>query len=279
MGNIHNNIIYAVLVLLLVMIATGCNDNGSSNSVPMEPSTSNTSEQSNSISRTTTDGQELISSSNINHDVGIHVTGAGVITVEPDIAVLSVSIETTNKSLSISSIKNAKSTELVLKVLKANDVNEEDIKTQRYSTQPVYKYTQEEGQKLQGYKVTNSLQITLRTISNNIGPIIDELVSSAGNDIRINQINFRKEDTSSALRQARILAAQNAIEIAELYALEMGLTRWKLLYVVDQNSSRYPEKDSFAMAEAGLTARSTPTTIIPGGYDITATIRVVFAIN
>ena len=87
MGNIHNNIIYAVLVLLLVMIATGCNDNGSSNSVPMEPSTSNISEQINSISRTTTDGQGLISSSNINHDVGIHVTGAGVITVEPDIAV------------------------------------------------------------------------------------------------------------------------------------------------------------------------------------------------
>ena len=276
MRNLHRNLIFAVLAFTLVIsTTTGCNSDNSSNTASQEQLAGNISSQVTSSLRNANGGLSAMTSSNL----GIHVTGSGTVAVEPDIGVLSIAIETTNRSLSISSIRNAKSTDLILKTLKANDIDEEDIKTKQYSTQPVYKYTQESGQKLQGYKVTNALQITLRSIGRSIGPVIDELVNAAGDDIRINRIDFQKEDTSEAVKQARILAAKNAIEIAELYAKELGVMRGELLYVVDQNSSHYPEKSPLVMAEAGLMARSAPTTIMPGDYEVTATIRVVFAID
>ena len=259
-----------VLSVFLLLFLLGCSEG---NEKPIEKPAAVNTEEFPSITRTSSSSLGSITTSSS----GIHVSGSGSVVVEPDITILSLATETINRSLSNAASQNARTTNKILSILRSNNVTLDDIKTQRYSTQPVYKYTQQEGQKLQGYKVTNSLQVTLRSVDESIGSVIDELAAVSGSDdLRINQISFQKEDTSDAIRKARVLAAQNAIEIADLYAKEMGVKRGPLLYVVDQNSSQYPQKEMAVMADM---ARSAPTPILAGDYNVQVTIRAVFGIN
>ena len=264
---IKTALLFAIALLFLLAGCTGSNSSTSNQPAIMNSNTST------SAPRTLEQSLGSVSTSNS----GIHVSGSGSVVVEPDITILSLAVESTNRSLSNAASQNARTSNKILTLLKGFNVNVNDIKTQRYSTQPVYRYTQQEGQKLEGYKVSNNLEVTLRSIDENIGIIIDELVQVTGSDdLRINQISFQKEDTAEAVKQARTLAAQNAIEIADLYASEMGVSRGSLLYIADQNSSQYPKNEIAMMADI---ARSATTPIIAGDYKIEVTIRAVFSIN
>lgn len=221
---------------------------------------------------------------------GIQTTGVGVVEVTPDIAVISLGVETLEATVTEARDKAATAIDAMIASLEADGVSEDDMKTQYFNIQPEYTYEQivetlsngervtRSERKLIGYRVTNTLSVTVRDLDN-IGDIVDGAVTAGGDATRLNGISFTLEDGSDVEQEARIAALEDALAKANLYAEKLSAVRGKLVSVVETSGSVYPEvKREFDFA--GAAQGSVPTTaIIAGSLQVTVTVQAVFAID
>ena len=125
---------------------------------------------------------------------GIWVNGEGSVTVVPDVAVLSLGVETQAATVAQAQAQAAEAMDVVMTELENWGINESDIKTQYYSIYPVKRYNN--GQEfLIGYRVTNTVTAKVRQVDDT-GAIIDTVVRAGGDTIRINNIYFTVDDPS-----------------------------------------------------------------------------------
>ena len=73
----------------------------------------------------------------------IHVTGSGSVVGEPDIATLHLGVSVEKKTVAEAREAAAVVMTAVIASLKANDIAENDIQTERFSIYPQYDYTEE----------------------------------------------------------------------------------------------------------------------------------------
>jgi uncharacterized protein YggE len=100
------------------------------------------------------------------------VTGSGTVYAKADIANLNIGLNTGAKKTAAEATKEStnKMNEIVAQ-LQALGVEEKDIKTTGYNLNPVYNYTNERGQELVGYEVSQNLTLKIRDLAK-IGDII-----------------------------------------------------------------------------------------------------------
>lgn len=195
------------------------------------------------------------------------VNGVGLVKVEPNMAVVNLSVITENISLEIAQAENAIKSTAVINELHQMGIPSEQIRTASYNIEPQYDYVNGK-QVFRGYKVTNTLSVTIKDVTK-VGEIIDHATSSGAN--RVDNVIFTVEDTSIYYNQALNLAIKNAVQ----KALEIGNT---LGVVVDKVPSKITEESYAAAFEQGsmmkLAAPTTP--ILPGLINITARIETFF---
>lgn len=220
------------------------------------------------------------------NSTGIHVTGSGKVTIDPDIATISMGVE--GFALAVAEARQIAADALtaMLASLDANGVPQDDVRTTFFNIQPEYEWREiiESGLRnservLTGYRVTNSLTITARDLDR-VGDVIDGLATAGGDATRINGISFDIEDRAAAQEQARLLALRDAVAKADVYASETGVGRGKLVFVTE-TSFAAPQSRAFAvesMAADGAFAGA-PTPIVAGDLDVTVTVSAVFAID
>ena len=116
---------------------------------------------------------------------GIHVTGFGSVSLEPDLAIMKIGIESFSKTVSEARETAAEAMDSVKATLLENRVAEKDIQTRRFNIYPRYdyeevvvggKYTSK--QILSGYIVSNSANVKLREIDR-IGEVVDDVAKAA----------------------------------------------------------------------------------------------------
>lgn len=220
---------------------------------------------------------------------GINASGVGVVSAKPDIAVMSLGVETFAATVSAARDEAANAMADMLASLRAAGVSDGDLETKFFNIQPEYTFEQvtstlENGEritkserKLVGYRVTNTLSVTIRDLDN-IGSIVDGAVDEGGDATRLNNISFTLDDGSAAEEQARIAALEDAVAKAELYALMTGVTRGKLVSVVEISGTRFPQ---VARAESSALdlAAAVPTALIAGDLEVRVTVQTVFGID
>lgn len=221
---------------------------------------------------------------------GIQAVGVGVVEVKPDIAIMSLGVETLEATVTEARDKAATAIDAMIASLKANGVADDDMETQYFNIQPEYTYEQvsevlsngeritRSERKLIGYRVTNTLSVKVRDLDN-VGKVVDGAVTAGGDATRLNGISFTLDDGSSVEADARVAALEDALAKATLYAEKLGATRGKLVSVVETTGTVYPdvkrEFDFAGAAEAGV-----PTTsIIAGALQVRVTVQTVFAID
>lgn len=162
----------------------------------------------------------------------ITVTGTASVETEIDQIHLSISIETRNKDITISSSENAEKMTKVIAALKENGINEKDISTSNYN---IYedRYSKDNSTE---YVVHNTINILFYD-SAKTGSIIDIAVKNGANNI--SSLNFSSSKTHEGKKQARLLAIKNADEKANLMASASGLTVGKALNIVEGSSNSY----------------------------------------
>ncbi len=209
-------------------------------------------------------------------NIGIWVSGLGTVTVVPDVAVLTLGVETQATTIAQAQEQAASAMDAVMAELDDWGIAEEDIKTQYYNIYPVRRW--DNGQEiLIGYRVTNMVTVKIREVDNT-GAIIDDAVRAGGDAIRINSIAFTVDDPSAYYDEARGKAMTDAEAKAQQMADLAGVTLGKPTYISEGGGYiPVPYYDTYKVtAEAG----SVPTTPISAGEtEIRLSVQVVYSIK
>lgn len=222
---------------------------------------------------------------------GIQATGVGVVEAQPDIAIISLGVETFAATVSAARGEAATAMDAMITELRAAGVDDDDLETQYFNIQPEYTYDQvsttlENGERitrserrLVGYRVTNTLSVTIRDLDN-IGSIVDSVAEAGGDATRLNNISFTIDDGSALEAQARELALRDAVAKADLYASATGVDRGKLVAIVETSGTQYPQvAKAESFSGATFDGAAPATQILAGDLQVRVTVQTVFGID
>ena len=214
---------------------------------------------------------------------GIWVTGHGAVTIEPDLALLNLGVETRAKTVEEARAEAAAAMTAIINALKDRGVADRDIQTRYFNIYPEYSYPEvyEDGyrynkQVLTGYRVSNNVVAKVRDMDA-VGVTIDDVVAAGGDATRIQSIQFTVDDPSAAQTQAREDAVLDAVAKAQQFATLTGVTRGALLYIAESGASAPVTYDYGVRAES-FAADGASTPISLGEMEIHVYVQAVFAI-
>lgn len=221
---------------------------------------------------------------------GIQSTGVGVVKAKPDIATMILGVETIGATVTEARTEAAIAMDGMLTALRRLNVEDDHLATTFFNIEPEYTFEQvietlangerisRSERRLVGYRVTNTLSVTVRDLDN-LGTIIDATVDAGGDATRLNGISFTVDDGLALEVQARTLALQDAVTKADLYASETGVSRGTLVSIVETSGNQFANvarAQSVALAFDG----AAPTTqILAGIFEVRVTVRLIFAID
>jgi uncharacterized protein YggE len=198
----------------------------------------------------------------------ITVSAQGVVKVVPDavrINATATSVAATSKEALAATAKTATA---VRAALKAAKIDTKDIATQSISVYPEYKYTNDGGSTLTGYRASQSFTITVRA-ADTAGALVDALVAAGGENLQINGATPFVLDSTKSLEAARAAAVKSAKAKASSYAKLMGVKLGKVNYLVENSSpTNYVPVMGVAKAE------NDATVIDLGQQDVTIAVTV-----
>jgi uncharacterized protein YggE len=148
----------------------------------------------------------------------LQVTGTSQKEVTPDVARITFSINSVNANLEKAKNDNTQIANRVFANLKEQGVTKEQIKTNTYQVDPIYNYEKDKLPKLEGYRVTNSLEI--RTSIDQVGILVNELTSAGANEI--NSIRFEAANEADSKNEALKDAVADALKKAEVIAAALN---------------------------------------------------------
>ncbi|WP_068502879.1 SIMPL domain-containing protein [Paenibacillus kribbensis] len=138
----------------------------------------------------------------------INVSGSGEILVKPDIAYLSIGVQSEGNTAAAAQKANAAKISKVTQLLKEKwSISADDIQTSQFYVQPNYIYNEKEGQKLKGYIANHTLSVKYRNLDK-IGQLLDEATSSGANNV--DNVQFSVENPSVYEEEAIGKALGNA---------------------------------------------------------------------
>src|SRR5680860_309248 len=149
------------------------------------------------------------------------VSGSGTVYAKADIANLTVGLKTERKKTAAEATsENTLKMNNIIQAVKDLGVLDKDIKTTNYRLSPVYNWTENEGQELVGYDVSQDVTLKVRDLES-ISLIIAETTKVGAN--QVGNINFTIDDEFELKNDARELAIIKAKEKAALIANQSGL--------------------------------------------------------
>ena len=208
----------------------------------------------------------------------IYVSGNAIAFSKPDEVIVSLGIETSNKTATDALKSNSILMNNVLNSLYNNGVMKNETSTSSFSLIPEYNYSETGTERLIGFSVSNILTIKSYNLSN-ISNWIDVAVSNGVN--RINNIVFTiSEEKFADIKKNLIAQAINDAKIkAEIAASALGLniTGVKKIDILETGASPLPEfpymyeKNRLAQSDLG----SAPP-ILVGEQQISASVDIIF---
>jgi len=207
----------------------------------------------------------------------ITVSGHSQVNASPDIAELSIAVETAAATADAAIADNANRSVLVGAAIRARIRSDDTLTTSGYSLEPRYdnsKVGQSSEPKIVGYVARNEVKVEFRSLDQ-AGAIIDAAIEAGGN--RVNHLNFTLSDRNQALRIALERAGAEAQAQAESIAKSLGV---KLVRVLQANSSGMPlpQPRFKTYGLAAMEARAA-TPIEPGNVQVHATLDVTYEIE
>jgi len=219
---------------------------------------------------------------------GIWVQGRGRVTFEPDLAVLTLTVEAQEKTVEEARARSAEAMGRVREALRSLGVAGRDIQTVAFSIQPVYRWrervepdgTRTGEQVLVGYQVIHTVQVKVRDLER-VGEAVDRSVSAGGDRLRVQGVDFTVEDPSVYQAQARALAVQDALARARQFADLTGVALGPLRYITEFGPVVPVVREAVAMREAMPVPMpgEAPTPIAPGELSVEVQVQAVFDIR
>lgn len=210
----------------------------------------------------------------------LSVSGEGKVYVIPDLATIDLSIVNEgNEASDIKAIisKNTNAMNGLITDIKGLGIDEKDIKTIQYSLTPQYNWTEDRGQVFIGYKLTNTILVTIRDFTK-IGDVLGK-ANDRGTNL-IGNISFSVEDPEKAQQEARMQAIEKAKQKAEDIAKASGIKLGKLINVQDSYTPRYYDSAyKSAVAPSGLGGSTPSPEIQSGQQEVDSTVILIYRVK
>jgi hypothetical protein len=208
----------------------------------------------------------------------IEVNGTGEARTTPDVANLSLQVETHAATAEETSSKNAALAQKVVNELKDKLAGKGTVVTGDYSLNPEYGENNHPRQKpvITGYSAQNTITVETTELSL-LGSLIDGAISAGAN--RINYLNFGLRDDTKAREQAIADASKDAQAQARALAASLNV---KLKRVV--RASTVPERGPILpmarMAAGSFAANANaPTPVEASEVTVSATVSLTYEIE
>lgn len=209
----------------------------------------------------------------------ITVVGQGSTRIKPDIARISIGVETLAETVKEAVQQNESQMTAILAALKASGIAEKDIQTTNYSIyferppeMPVSTEPSTEKAKIQ-YRVSNMVNVTVRDLDK-VGDVLDAVIEAGANNIW--GVSFSLEDPKDAQAEARAKAIADAEARAKALAELSGVTLGPVLSVSEVIGGGVIPVP-VAVAERAAVAGGGP--ISPGELEITYQVQVSYFIT
>ncbi len=276
----------AAIVAVAALLA-GCQlDDGSAAGEPTRINTAGVSAGNAALFGIAQGAQQRTSLATATNGQGeIHVTGQGKVSIEPDLAVLNLGVETRGATVSEAREAAAAAMAAVMESLTSEGVEDKDIQTSRFDINDDREWQEitENGVRtsksvLVGYRVRNNLTVKVRDLDS-VSAVIDGAAEAGGDAIRFNGLNFTAEDLSPVMTQLREDAVNDAKSKAQHFAdlAEVGLGN--LIFISDGTVARPLYRESFAFAAAAPAPQAFDTGISRGELEVTMSVQSVFTIE
>jgi uncharacterized protein YggE len=204
----------------------------------------------------------------------IEVSGYGEVRATPDVAHLSVQIETHAATAEECSSRNAALAQKVVQQLKNKLAGKGTVLTGDYSLTPEYSEPQpRQKPAIVGYIAQNTITVETNELAL-LGALIDGAIAAGAN--RINYLNFALRDDTKPREEAITAASKDAQAQAQALAASLGV---KLRRVVKASTlpQRGPIMPMGRESFAASAAVSTP--IEPNQVTISATVSLTYEIE
>ena len=218
-----------------------------------------------------------------NEPPSLNVTGTGISKTNADTVNLTVTVESKNVSADDASSTNASISQKVTDALKSNGIQDKDIQTSGFNIFPDYEYDDTQKKSiLVGYVVTNTLDITVRKISE-VGNIIDLVVSKSDknekNTISVGSVRFSLEDIDSSLTESLQKAVQDARKKANIVAnaANKNITGVKNIIITSDSSFKEPEPKLGSAFDGGGAGVS--TNIQPREISVSSSVSITYTLD
>ena len=164
----------------------------------------------------------------------VQVSGTALINVTPDRALIELGVQSNGRTASDVQAANTIAIERVTKAIKASGIEARDISTDWYIIEPIY--TDYDSLQIKGYRINNTIAITLRDVSK-INTVITAAMQAGANQV------INAELYTSELRkyrdQARELAMKAAVEKSQALAGAAGAQTDCVLTISENTWSVY----------------------------------------
>jgi uncharacterized protein YggE len=205
---------------------------------------------------------------------GITVIAEGKATGIPDLAMITIGVQTRDVEAQTAAEQNDVQMATVMSALLEMGVAEEDIQTTNYSIQAEIDW-QDSKQRVIGYVVDNSVVVKLREVDQ-AGDVLDAVTAAGANNIYGIQFTF---DDPSALREearakAMAEAQAKAQALAQLAGVGLGKPRQISESIIEPGPLYMERAYAIAPSEGGGV-----TPVLAGQQEVTVQVQVTFDIR
>jgi uncharacterized protein len=207
----------------------------------------------------------------------ITTTGVASMEVVPDIATISIGVDTERPRAADAARENARAAQAVVGEIKAQGIEAKDIRTRSITLSPVYDETSDANghvkRTLRGYDARNSLSVRIKDITK-AGALASQLMDKGANDLDGIEFDYsQKEAKYDALRSD---AVRDALRKANSYASALGIKLGRILEIATQP----PEPVATAMSPRMLGAAARPAApaipVEPGVQTLRTEVQVTW---
>ena len=201
----------------------------------------------------------------------IRVSGEATMTVEADMAVLSLGIAQQGKTPLVVRQAATEAADKVISSLVALGIEKKQIGTSNFNIYPLYDERPNKQNVIVGYKADMTITLTLEDTAV-VAQTVETAMGAGANEIR--GLNYRKRNEDGLRVETLKLAVANATAKAAAMAETLGRKLGKAILVEEQGySMRAPDSRQFlakSMAPAAQEAFS------PGSIEVSAAVSVSF---
>lgn len=210
----------------------------------------------------------------------ISVSGEASVTMEPNVAFVSLGVETQDLRPAYAQQRNSARMTDVMAALAALGIEESDIRTVWFNMHPVHDWS-DHTPRVVGYMVSNNISVTVRDI-NLVGQVLGAAAEAGAN--MASSVSFGLLDSTEAYNQALAEAVADATAKARIIATSLGRNLGEVTHVSESGSMGmmpFPAARSDMWFDGGgfIGAQAMGVPIHGGELSVFARVHVTFAIR